>query len=219
MIHGSSMCAVVGIMSAVKTAVRPPRLEVDHLVAARVAAGPPHAHARRRSRDRPSNRSTRPPPAAARSPPAGNSRGCARADASHPPTRRAGRRSARCGNARPDLRRPRRAASRRRHDRNADATRARRRYRRCAARGPQASASGSRRRSMRVDVHALRVHLVADPGVDEQARRAGATSSGRVASWMRLRSSAGARRLPQRLGHDAEHRAAVEPEVAHRAAA
>ena len=41
---------------------------------------------------------------------------------------------------------------------------------------------------------ALRVHLVADAGVDEHAcAQPPATSSGRIASWMRLRSSGGAR--------------------------
>ena len=40
------------------------------------------------------------------------------------------------------------------------------------------------------------------------------TSSGRIASWMRLRSSGGRQLLPQRPRHDAEHRAAVQPERA-----
>ena len=77
----------------------PARLDDDHLVMHRVAAGPPHPDARH---DRLvvvheledaglGERHV--------SCPAGSSRDSARADASHPPTRRAARRTARAGSA------------------------------------------------------------------------------------------------------------------------
>src|SRR5687768_7516605 len=66
----------------------------------------------------------------------------------------------------------------------------------------------------RVDVHALRVHLVADAGVNQQAR-------GTVVDEERTRGELDpvafvgrSPALPQRLGDDTEHRPPVEPEVA-----
>ena len=93
-------CAVVGIRSATKTAVLPARL--DHRRsggAARVAAGAPHPHAghdRRVVVDEVQHAGVGERHVSCRR---GSWRGCARADASHPPTRRGGRRSARAGSA------------------------------------------------------------------------------------------------------------------------
>ena len=68
-----------------------------------------------------------------------------------------------------------------------------------------------------VDVDALRVHLAADAGVDEE----GLLALNRVSDEERTEAEPDAvplvgRRalLPQRLGHDAEHGAAVEAEAA-----
>src|SRR5687767_14584344 len=64
-----------------------------------------------------------------------------------------------------------------------------------------------------VDVRALRVHLVADPGVHEQACRPVLDEKRprrELDPVTRVRCRPA---LPQRLRHHAEHGAAVEPEI------
>ena len=63
-----------------------------------------------------------------------------------------------------------------------------------------------------VDVALLRVHLVADAAVDEHPAPVGLDEQRAHRQRMRLRSSGGDCDAHSGFGHDAEHRAAVEPE-------